>query len=38
MDTKITLSFNAENINKAKKFAEDQILAYPGLLNFCIDR
>jgi hypothetical protein len=34
MDTKITLSFNAETINKAKKFAEDQNISLSRLTEF----
>jgi hypothetical protein len=34
MDTKITLSFNQEIINKAKKFAEDQNISLSRLTEY----
>jgi len=34
MDAKVTLSFNAEIINKAKKFAEEQNISLSRLTEF----
>lgn len=34
MDTKVTLSFNGEIINKAKKFAEEQNISLSRLTEF----
>lgn len=34
MDAKITLSFNADTISKAKKFAEDQNISLSRLTEF----
>jgi len=38
MDTKITLSFDEDIINKAKKFAEDQNISLSRLTEFLYSR
>lgn len=38
MDTKITLSFNKEVIDRAKKYAEEHNMSLSRLMEFVLDR